>query len=224
MVEGSEPMNASAPTKTSKQTGKPTSPASTEATLVKQRVIGLAIDGAVVTMTWLVLRQVVGQGVMAFGLLALLSVAVFAIVQGETGVSPGKAMTGLKLVNDRGRPPGAVPALIRLAAWAVDGLPCVGLFGVLLIWFTPTHQRVGDTITRTFVVSTRTDGAPADGAAVAPAPGPAPERYNAIGEDRQDFDPIWDGKVEAYVQWDPTEKRWMKFDEPSGDWVPVEPI
>ncbi len=54
------------------------------------------------------------------------------------------------------------------------------------------------------------------------APGPAPERYSGNGEERQDFDPIWDGKVQAYVQWDPTEKRWMRYDDTFGDWLPVE--
>ena len=29
--------------------------------------------------------------------------------------------------------------------------------------------------------------------------------------------------VQAYVQWDPSQKRWMKYDESFGDWIPVEP-
>lgn len=190
--------------------------------VLKRRVIAVVIDGMMVTMLGLVLRSATGSQFMASGITLLVAVAVYGIVQGETGSSPGKAMMGLKLVNERGRPPGSGQALIRLGAWVVDGLPCFGALALVLIWFTPTHQRVGDTITRTFVVSRldEDDDAPSHPLA---APGPAPERYSAGGEERQEFDPIWDGKVQAYVQWDPSQKRWMKYDESFGDWIPVEP-
>lgn len=191
--------------------------------VLKRRLGSVAIDFALVTLVWFVLRHLVGTGLMTVGLVGLLVVAVFGIVQGETGISPGKAFLDLKLVNEKGHPPGAGPALIRLAAWAIDGLPCFAVLGVLLIWFTPTHQRIGDTITRTFVVSSRR--VEADPAQELAAPGPAPERYSAGDqEERQDFDPIWDSKVQAYVQWDPSEKRWVKYLELDDIWVPVDPL
>jgi uncharacterized RDD family membrane protein YckC len=200
-----------------------TSPNAVTASLavLKRRVTATVIDLVLMTVLGLVVRSVAGSDTMAVGMVGLIGVAVYGIVQGETGSTPGKAFTGLKLVNERGRPPGAARALIRLAAWAVDGLPCFGAFGLLLIWFSPTHQRVGDTITRCFVISSREE--PEEDVQLAEAPGPAPERYSSGDEERQDFDPIWDAKVHAYVQWDPAEKRWMKYDDFGGDWVPVDP-
>lgn len=188
--------------------------------VLKRRIGAIAVDMALVTMLSLVLRSVVGPGMMSFGILAVFTIAVYGVVQGETGSSPGKAFFGLKLVNEKGNPPGTGPALIRLAAWVVDGLPCLGILGCVLVWYTPTHQRIGDTITRTFVVSNRDE--PEEPAAAVIAPGPAPERYSSGDEQRQDFDPIWDAKVGAYVQWDPAEKRWMKYEDASGAWEPVE--
>ncbi len=197
-----------------------TPPATTNAgasDLVKRRVAGVVIDMAIIVMVALVLRQVVAGTVMQFGLMLLLSIALHGVVAGETGLSPGKAMVGLKLVDQNGKPPGTQRALIRLAAWLVDGL---GLFGVLLIWFTPNHQRVGDTITHTYVVSTRDVEA---GSTTPIVPGPAPDRYSGGEQERQDFDPIWDSKVQAYVQWDPITKRWMQFSNEHEAWVPVDP-
>lgn len=192
----------------------------TSADVLRRRLGAMVIDGLIVGVLGLVVRNATGSQFMAAGVTLLFAAGVFGIVQGETGATPGKAFTGLKLVNETGRPPGAGPALIRMAAWVVDGLPCVGALGAVLIWFTPTHQRVGDTITRTFVVS-KFDDEDEDTQPLV-APGPAPERYSGNGEERQDFDPIWDGKVQAYVQWDPTEKRWMRYDDTFGDWLPVE--
>lgn len=200
-----------------------TSPATTNAgapDLQQRRVVGVAIDMAIMVMVALLLRRVVAGALMQNGLVLLVAVAVHGVVAGETGVSPGKAMVGLKLVDQMGRPPGTVRSLIRLAAWVVDGLPCLGLFGVLLIWFTPNHQRVGDTITHTYVVSTREEDARSTASVV---PGPAPDRYSGGEQERQDFDPIWDGKVQAYVQWDPITKRWMQFSNDHEAWIPVEP-
>lgn len=193
----------------------------TSRAVLQRRLTATVIDGVLMSVLGLVVRSATGSQLMAAGVTGLVAVGVYGIVQGETGSTPGKAFTGLKLVNERGRPPGAGPAMIRMAAWVVDGLPCFGLLGLVLIWFSPTHQRVGDTITRTFVVSTFEDEEEEVHNVV--APGPAPERYNGGGEERQDFDPIWDGKVQAYVQWDPAQKRWMKYDESFAEWLPVEP-
>jgi len=189
-------------------------------TLVKRRVLSTVVDGLLLGVLLLVLRRVIGPGFMAPAVTAIIAAAVFGVVQGETGVSPGKALTGLRLVNETGRPPGTGKALVRLAAWAVDGLPCGGLLGLGLIWFTPTHQRLGDTVTRCFVVGADGPGVPEDLA----GHGGRIDPRSADAEHRRRFDPIWDSTVGAYVQWDPAGKRWMRYDDQYDEWTPVDPF
>jgi len=191
-------------------------------TVTSRRLAATVIDGFAFGMVALVLRRVLGPGLTSTAVIAIVAVATFGVVQGETGRTIGKSLTDLRLVDERGKPPGTAKALIRLAAWAVDGLPCLGALGLLMIWFTPGHQRIGDLVTRTSVISTRPEP-------TAPRPavasGPAPQHYSASDpEQAQHFDPIWDPKLEAYVQWDPAEKRWMKYDDVLGGWGPVDPI
>jgi uncharacterized RDD family membrane protein YckC len=200
------------------QTATAASPA-----ILKRRVVGMGIDMLAMAAVWFTLRQTVGAGATTFAVVVVVAIAVFAVVQGETGVTPGKAVAQLQLVNEYGRPPGAIPALLRLAAGIVDYFPCMPLIGPLLIWFTPTHQRIGDTITRTYVVPKPGTEEPAKVIEVTPPPptGPAPAPYRNEDE-RTDFNPIWDAKVNAYVQWDPAGKRWMQFDDASQGWTPID--
>ena len=198
----------------------PTVPSLTEPasqTLAKRRVLSTVVDSLLLGLTLLVLRRVIGPGFMAPAVTAIVAAAVFGVVQGETGLSPGKALTGLRLVNEAGRPPGTGKALVRLATWVVDGLPCAGLVGLGLIWFTPTHQRLGDTVTRCFVVGSDGSGLPED-----PTGGGRTDARSADSEPRRRFDPIWDSTVGAYVQWDPAGKRWMRYDDQYDEWTPVD--
>lgn len=202
--------------------------AATDTSLLTRRFAGMGIDLVVLLLPFLAVRALVPGRAMALVILTVLAIALFGIVQGETGTTPGKSVMGLRLVNEHGRPPGTAMALLRLAAWAIDALPCLGLIGALLVWFSPTHQRVGDTITRTFVLGPDPDGdrendpeGNPDGDTRAGAQrGPAPAPYQSVQE-RQDFKPLWDRKVDAYIQWDPAMKRWMKYDEQTQNWTPV---
>ncbi len=190
--------------------------------LLQRRLGGIAIDFVVMAFIWLVLGALTGGGLFRFAVWLIVAVAIYGIVAGELGTSPGKAVVKLRLVDESGHPPGAQRALIRLAAWVVDGLPCLGLVGGLLIWFTPTHQRVGDTVARTFVVDAA-DLADEPDPVVAAPPSPVPYRREEP-EARADFQPVWDAKLNAYVQWDPQGKRWMRFDDESQQWVAFETL
>lgn len=184
--------------------------------------MGLAVDGTLMTFLWLVLGTVAGGGLFRLAVWLIVGIAIFGIVQGELGTSPGKAVFKLRLVDEYGRPPGAQRALLRQAAWLVDGLPCVGVLGVLMVWFSPTHQRAGDIVARTFVIDAADLEDRPDPIVAAP-PSPSPYRREEP-EARADFQPVWDAKLNAYVQWDPQGKRWMRFDDESQDWVAFETL
>jgi len=92
----------------------------------------------------------------------LVPVLLLVVLQGLTGWTPGKLITGIRTVREDGRTPGLVKALVRWLLWIVDGFPWVipGLVGFITGLTTPGHRRVGDMAAKTFVVRRAAAGAP----------------------------------------------------------------
>ncbi|MGH9083849.1 MAG: RDD family protein, partial [Acidimicrobiales bacterium] len=87
--------------------------------------------------------------------------ALLVVLQGLTGWTPGKLLTGIRTVREDGRRPGIVKAFLRWVMWVVDGFPYViPLLGGILALTTLGHRRVGDMVAKTFVVRARAAGAP----------------------------------------------------------------
>lgn len=86
------------------------------------------------------------------GLLIVLYVVVFVVVQGITGASPGKALLRIRVIRSDGRPPGVLRSTARALAWIVDGIALLVPIALWSAWFTPGHRRVGDWVAGTFVV------------------------------------------------------------------------
>ena len=86
---------------------------------------------------------------------------VLAIVLGVSGNSPGKAMTGLRVVHHgTGTPIGVGPALVRSLVLGISGLPTFGIGIATLAWTAVEdrgRQRRGwhDHLTNTVVVDVR---------------------------------------------------------------------
>lgn len=87
-------------------------------------------------------------------LVVIAFVLLYSALQGATGVTPGKAAFGLKVVNEQGERPGFGKSLLRTVLWAVDLAPwCIpGLVGFITGLTTKGHRRVGDMAAKTFVV------------------------------------------------------------------------
>ena len=85
----------------------------------------------------------------------------FVVLQGVTGGSPGKLMTGLRVVDERGQRAGVGRSLVRTLLWVVDGAPWfLPLVGFIVGLTSTGHRRVGDIVARTYVVSARDRGRP----------------------------------------------------------------
>ena len=86
---------------------------------------------------------------------------VLAVVLGVSGTSPGKAMSGLRVVHHGdGTPIGVGPALLRSLVLGVSGLPTFGIGVATLAWTAVEdrgRQRRGwhDHLTKTVVVDVR---------------------------------------------------------------------
>jgi len=72
------------------------------------------------------------------------------------GRTPGKAMTGLRVVRVTGGPVGLRASLLRNVVRLVDWLPSLYAVGAVLILLTRNHQRLGDMLAGTLVVRERT--------------------------------------------------------------------
>ncbi|MDE0802303.1 MAG: RDD family protein, partial [Acidimicrobiales bacterium] len=94
----------------------------------------------------------------------------FVVVQGITGGSPGKLLTGLRVVDEHGKRAGVGRSLGRTLLWVVDAAPWfLPLVGLITGLTSTGHRRVGDMAAGTYVVSRKDVGQPVTtGAAVTP--------------------------------------------------------
>ena len=94
-----------------------------------------------------------GEAGIAFVVAWIIAPLAYAAVQGATGRSPGKALFGVRAVDEFGSPPGFGKSLVRTLLWVVDGIPCIiPLVGFITGLTSSGHRRVGDMVAKTFVV------------------------------------------------------------------------
>lgn len=125
------------------------------------RLIAWSISAGAAWAAWYLLPDR-DQAWVAAGLgVAVLVGAVLAALLGGTGLSPGKAALGLRVVHHgTGGPIGVGAALVRSLTLGVSTLPTFGLGAATLAWtavMDPGRQRRGwhDHVTSAFVVDVR---------------------------------------------------------------------
>jgi uncharacterized RDD family membrane protein YckC len=172
--------------------------------------------------------------VVGWGYVAL----VFVVVQGLTGATPGKLLTGVRVVDEQGLHPGLGKASVRTVMWLVDAAPwIVPLVGFITGVTTVGHRRVGDMAAKTYVVGKADTGAPVliPGAA-APAPawpygsselsisGPPPMSGSSGAEPPIELqpEPIWDERWATWVLWDEPRGQWLRWDAARSTWIPMQ--
>jgi len=171
------------------------------------------------------------------------------ILQGLTGWTVGKLVTGIRVVGEDGRPPGFVKALVRWLLWIVDAFPYfLPLVGFIVGLTTVGHRRVGDMAAKTFVVRSSAAGAPivVPGLTAPPPVGPTggwgapppgvggagwgqPAGPSSAGWASPATPPAtpaadapqWDEARGTYIQWDPAQRAWVQWDEGSKAWSPI---
>ena len=88
-------------------------------------------------------------------------VGVFVLQRGITGKTLGTMAMGIVTVNGQGRPIGVGYALLRSVAGIVDYIPCcIPLVGIVTIFASKGHRRVGDMAGQSYVVEKAYAGQP----------------------------------------------------------------
>jgi uncharacterized RDD family membrane protein YckC len=100
-------------------------------------------------------------------------IALFVVIPGLRGTSPGRALTRIRLVNPEGRPPGVGRSFLRQLLWIADGFPYFipNLVGFVLALTTKGNRRLGDMVADTYTVKAEAAGRPVGPALGQPGPG-----------------------------------------------------
>lgn len=86
----------------------------------------------------------------------------FGVLPGLTGWTPGKLLTGLRVVRPDGSGAGVGRNLLRALLWVVDGFPYIlpGLVGFILVLANSRARRAADMAADTYVVAAADAGRP----------------------------------------------------------------
>lgn len=183
-------------------------------------------------------------GTSATAVFWLATIGMVVLLQGFTGWTLGKLITGIRTVGEDGQVAGPVKCLVRWLLWIVDGFPYfLPLVGFIVGLTTVGHRRVGDMVAKTFVVRSSSVGAPivVPGLTAPPVPAgqpgwgqPAPGPTTDGGWEAApgagpvapapgppQGQPQWDEARGTYIQWDPVASRWMQWDEGQRSWSPI---
>ncbi len=77
----------------------------------------------------------------------------FCVIEGTQGGTLGHLMMGLQVIKLKNEPVSIGTAFKRHIADPLD-IYVWGLVGLVTIWFTEKHQRIGDLIAKTIVIDT----------------------------------------------------------------------
>ena len=146
-----------------------------------------------------------------FGLDLAFAFVYFGLLPGLTGVTLGKLLTGIRVVDGAGAVAGLGKSMLRWIVFAVDGPLSLFLCGLLTSLLSKGHRRLGDMAAGTYVVAATSVGRPVVFAAAAPAYVAAPGPTAAPP-------PQWDPARNTYVQWDPATGRYLTWDPTSQTW------
>ncbi len=147
--------------------------------------------------------------------LAALTIGMYVLLQGLTGWTLGKLLTGIRVVREDGRRPGLGRAAVRWLLWIVDGLPFLGLVAFITSLTTTGHRRVGDMVAKTFVVRAGAAGQPVLIPGITAPPGIA---AGGVAPPPSASGPQWDEARGTYIQWDPQLSLWVQWDEGTEQW------
>ena len=126
------------------------------------RFVAILIDGVIFFILGYLIALVTGQttsggyalsGGSAF-FFYLLGFAYYIVMEAYVGGTVGKLALGMRVEMEDGSPCTISASVIRNLLRIVDALPgfIPYLVGAILVWNSPTRQRLGDRLAKTYVV------------------------------------------------------------------------
>ena len=132
------------------------------------RCLAMAVDGVVFALAWLAVALVYYLALVATGQFSIVGkeptarpvwvagvagvFVYFWVCEAVWGRTLGKRLCDLRVVRRDGGRLGAGGALVRTILRLVDWLPAFFVLGAVVIWATPTDQRLGDLAASSAVV------------------------------------------------------------------------
>jgi uncharacterized RDD family membrane protein YckC len=119
-------------------------------------VVDFALEVLLIVLAALVTTDLIGGGIgealLAISIFAALYVYDVAFEVLAAGRTPGKRLTHLRVVRDRGNPVDLPASAIRNLLRVIDLLPGAYLVGLMSILLTKRNQRLGDLAAGTLVI------------------------------------------------------------------------
>ena len=116
------------------------------------RFLALLIDGIIIGAIGGILGFTMrGAPGAAGGIIGILALAYYIVLEATQGATLGKMALGLRVVKTDGSPISWSESVIRNLLRIVDGLFAY-LVGAIFIWTSPLKQRLGDRLANTVVV------------------------------------------------------------------------
>ncbi|HEX8067217.1 MAG TPA: RDD family protein [Thermoleophilaceae bacterium] len=129
--------------------------------VIWRRATAHVIDNALPVFAALAIAAALDSAAAFFVLLVVLQVGELVVLQGLTGLTPGKWLCGIRVVDAHGGPPGIGGAIKRSIPLLFEWTALIGLIAIMR---DPHGQRIGDRWAGTYVVR-----APRQAAAPRPA-------------------------------------------------------
>jgi uncharacterized RDD family membrane protein YckC len=121
---------------------------------VGPRFLAVLIDTIILAIVNGIIGVALHNGGAVGGISAVIAIAYYIIMEATQGATVGKMVLGLRVVRIDGAPISWNESVIRNLLRIVDGIAAY-LVGAILVWNSPTRQRLGDRVAKTVVIRSR---------------------------------------------------------------------
>ena len=121
---------------------------------VGPRFLAVLIDSIILGIIYGILAFALRGSTAVGTLMGIIGIAYLIVMEATQGATIGKKVLGLRVVKLDGTPIGWGESITRNLLRIIDSIGAY-LLGAILIWTSPTKQRLGDRVAKTVVIRTR---------------------------------------------------------------------